>query len=43
MGKFEKKREQKNEELLRTVRTAKCNKNDIFCIDWLLVGIGPII
>ncbi|MDA8408616.1 MAG: hypothetical protein M0T73_17375 [Deltaproteobacteria bacterium] len=39
----DKTRLRKDEELLKTVRAQNCDRNDIYCIDWLLVGNGPII
>ncbi|MGC8658762.1 MAG: hypothetical protein ACP5U1_06780 [Desulfomonilaceae bacterium] len=43
MEKTRKKRQRRDVELLKQARDTKCQKNDIFCIDWLLVGAGPII
>ena len=42
MEKYEKKRAKKDEELLKNLRSPQCDKNDIFCIDWLLVGRSPV-
>ncbi len=42
MEKYEKKLEKKDEELLKNVRSTQCLKDDIFCIDWLLVGRSPV-